>query len=88
MVEIRKGNWANEQIQKSKDLKLGLVSEASEEETEIELLIRENYSLSQELALHRKKAMGIVDEVEWDKYVTYVQECIDRVRNNKAGETK
>ena len=81
MVEIRKGNWANEQIQKSKDLKLGLVSEASQEETEIELLIRENYSLSQELALHRKKAMGIVDEAEWDTYVTYVQACIDRARD-------
>ena len=88
MVEIRKGNWANEQIQKSKDLKLGLVSEASEEETEIELLIRENYSLSQELALHRKKAMGVVDETEWNTYVVFVQECIDRVRNNKTGETK
>jgi len=81
MVEIRKGDWANEQIQKSKDLKLGLVSEASQEETEIELLIRENYSLSQELALHRKKAMGIVDEAEWDTYVAYVQACIDRVRD-------
>ena len=81
MIEIRKGNWANQQIQKSKDLKLGLVSEASQEETEIELFIREQYSLSQELALHRKKAMGIVDEAEWNNYVAYVQECIDRVRN-------
>lgn len=81
MIEIRKGSWANEQIQKEKDLKIQLVSEASEEETEIELLIREQYSLSQELALHRKKAMGIVDETEWNNYVAYVQECIDRVRN-------
>lgn len=81
MVEIRKGDWANEQIQKSKDLKLGLVSEASQKETEIELLIREQYSLSQELALHRKKAMGVVDTEEWDAYVTFVQECIDKVRN-------
>lgn len=81
MIEIRKGSWANEQTQKEKDLKIQLVSEASEEETEIELLIREQYSLSQELALHRKKAMGIVDETEWNDYVAYIQECIDRVRN-------
>ena len=81
MIVIRKGRWANEQIQKEKDLKLQLVSEASDEETEIELLIREQYSLSQELALHRKKAMNIVDANEWTAYVTYVQECIDRVRS-------
>ena len=81
MVEITKARWANEQIQKEKDLKLQLVSEATEEETEIELLIRQEYPLSRELALHRKKAMGTLDTDEWDAYVAYVQECIDKVRN-------
>ena len=37
--------------------------------------------MSQELAMHRKKLMGIEDTAEWNEYCAYVQECIDRVRN-------
>ena len=81
MIEIKKGRWANEQTQKEKDLNLCLVSEVTKEETEIESYIREQYPLSRELALHRKKAMGILSQEEWDDYVAFVQECIDKVRN-------
>ena len=80
-IEINKGHWANEQAQKEKDLKLQLVSEVTEEEVAIEAYIREKYPLSRELALHRKKAMGILSQEEWDEYVNFVQECIDKVRN-------
>lgn len=80
MLTIRKGDKGREAKQKEVDSKLHLVEEASEEDTRIELLIRERYSMSMELALHRKKAMGTVDAAEWDAYCEYVQECVDRIK--------
>lgn len=60
------------------------VGEHSLEEINIEELIRENYSLSQEVALHRKKLMGTVDPEEWDEYVAFVEECIAKARENEG----
>lgn len=80
MIKIIKPNREQEHRNKVTDLKVFLVEEASEEEVNIELAIREKYSMSQELALHRKKLMGVVEPSEWDEYTAYVQECIDKVR--------
>ena len=80
MIEIIKPNLEQEHRNKVTDLKVFLVEEASDEEVNIELAIREKYSMSQELALHRKKLMGVVEPSEWDEYTAYVQECIDKVR--------
>ncbi len=84
MIEIIKPNREQEHRNKTTDLKVFLVEEASEEEVNIELAIREKYSMSQELALHRKKLMGTADPSEWDEYTAFVQECIDKVRNAEA----
>ena len=80
MLEIVKANREAEHRNKTVDLKVQLVEEKTNEEIAIELAIREKYSMSQELALHRKKLMDTVDAKEWDEYTAYVQECIDRVR--------
>ena len=56
------------------------VGEASDEDIRIEDLIRNRYSLSNELSLHRKKAMGIIDNAEWDEYCAFVEECIAEAR--------
>lgn len=80
MIEILKPNREQEHRNKVTDLKVSLVEEASNEEVNIELAIREKYSMSQELAMHRKKLMGTVEASEWDEYTAYVQECIDKVR--------
>lgn len=84
MIKIRKGNIGYDKRQKELDAKIFLVEEQSEEEVRIENLIREKYSLSQELALHRKKAMGSAhySKAEWDEYCSYVEECIERARAN------
>ena len=60
--------------------------EQNEEDAKIVLLIRERYTLSMELALHRKKLVGAVDEDEWNTYQNYVLECIERVRASEAIE--
>lgn len=63
-----------------------LVKEANGSDKRIECLIRNGFdehpgiSLSQELALLRKHAMGIVDNTEWDDYCTFVQACIEKSR--------
>lgn len=46
------------------------------------MFIREKYSLSKELSLHRKKMLGIVDNTEWQEYVDYVNECILKVKES------
>jgi|GEM_PF-5144199 len=66
--------------------KTALIAEASEEETRIELLIREKYSMSRETALHRKKLMGILSDEEWDEYTDYVESCIAEVRSEYDAE--
>lgn len=83
MVIIKKANISRERKEKEQDLKISLIAESSPEETEIEVLIRRKYSLSQEIALHRKSIMGVCDKSEWDDYCTYVQECIDEARAKK-----
>lgn len=61
-----------------------LIAEASPEEVQIEQLIRQRYSMSQETALHRKQLMGILSGEEWTAYCQYVQTCIDAVREAGA----
>ena len=58
--------------------------EENEEDAKIVLLIRARYTLSMELALHRKKLVGAVDEDEWNAYQNYVLECIERARASEA----
>ena len=81
MLIFRKGNIGREKKEKETDLKLSLIEEQTDEEVNIELLIRERYSMSQELALHRKKAMNTVDADEWKEYCDYVEECIEKARS-------
>lgn len=52
----------------------------NEEDFKVNSLIREKYSLSQELCLHRKKILGIVDENEWNEYVAFVEECVNKAK--------
>ena len=78
MLKIKKGNIGFDRHQKETDLKVSLIEEQTQEEVEIELLIRERYSMSQELALHRKAIMG--NSEEWNEYCEYVQSCVKRVR--------
>lgn len=86
MLEIRKGQIAREKKQKETDLAVSFVEEQTEEEIRIEILIRKRYSLSQELALQRKKCMGTVDEAEWTAYCNYVTKCIEEARKSVAEE--
>jgi len=63
-----------------------LTRELSEEDAKIVSYIRhgidghEGISLSQELCLHRKKLIGLVEEDEWNDYCQFVQKCIDKAR--------
>jgi hypothetical protein len=47
--------------------------------------IREKYSESEELALHRKKLAGLDTENEFDAYNLYVEICKDRARQQVYG---
>lgn len=81
-VEILHPDMANENRWKNNDVKLLLTAE-NDEDMAINLRIRTRYSMSQELALHRKKAMGTKTagfKAEWDEYCAFVQECIDDIR--------
>ena len=60
-----------------------LIKDNGEEDIEIELLIRERYSLSNELAIHRKKLLGIIEDEEWEEYNTFVLECIEKARQKE-----
>lgn len=60
---------------------VSLYGETDEKNDKIVRLIRERYSLSMELALHRKKMVGVVDEDEWDAYQAFVIECIEKVKD-------
>ena len=83
MVIIKRGNVNREKAEKERDLKIKLIEDSCDEDVRIELLIRKRYSLSEELALHRKKIMGVCEWDEWDAYCEYVQGCIARVREGK-----
>lgn len=56
-----------------------LTKEATEKEYKIETLIRERYSLSQEIAILRKIHVGKITEEEFKEYSDYVEECIKQV---------
>ena len=60
-----------------------LIAEQTEEEHKINLLIREKYSMSQELELHRKKLNGALPDEKWEEYNAYVEECIKQVREDE-----
>lgn len=83
MSLIKKGNVAMEMQTKKISSISQLVAEASEEDAKINLLIREKYSMSQELALHRKKLLGTADDTEWQEYNDFVEDCIKRAREEE-----
>lgn len=64
---------------KSLGSQVKMTEETDETDSKVVLLIRERYSLSKELCLHRKKLIGTVDAQEWSAYVDYVLECIAKV---------
>jgi hypothetical protein len=47
--------------------------------------IREKYSESEELALHRKKFVGLDSNNEFEIYNTYAEECKTRARQQVYG---
>lgn len=75
-------------LAKSTEAKAILVEETSSEEYEIEMLIRERYSMSQELMLHRKKICNALEAGEWEAYTAYVEECISKVREKGNSEAE
>ena len=87
---IKKGNLAQEVKEKELDLKTSLIQEVTDEDLEINLLIRNGfddyrgYSLSKEIALHRKKLMGTIDDDEWNAYTAYVSLCIEKAREKNG----
>lgn len=82
-MNIKKGNVEQEmQTKKNSSISL-LVAEASEEDAKINLLIREKYSMSQELELHRKKLNGTLADEEWAEYNAYVEQCIVKAREEQ-----
>jgi len=85
-MKIQKGNLALEMQQKQLSADTMYVKEMSAEDVAIEGLIRKRYSMSMELALHRKKLMGTVDEDEWNEYCEYVEECIEKAREHEPIE--
>lgn len=64
-----------------------LVGESSTHDTEIQKLIRKKYSLSQELSVLRRHAVGIISEEEFKEYSDYIEECIRQVpEDNDSSE--
>ena len=86
MLEIKRIDLEKEHRDKAMDLKTQLIEEASSGVVSIELRIRTRYSMSQELALHRKKLMGKLEDSEWNDYCAFVQECIDEVETTLDAE--
>lgn len=62
-----------------------LVDEKTDTNLQVECFIREKYSISQEIMLHRKKLMGTLSDEEWNEYVSYVEECIARAEEEPSG---
>lgn len=83
---ITRVNKEQQKINNSLKQIADLVKESSDEEVQIELLIREKYSMSQETKLHREKLMGILSDETWNEYCNYIQECIDKVREKEVNE--
>ena len=85
-MKIEKGNIPQETKTKEVDFISSLVKEATDEDIKINSLIRERYSMSQEMALHRKKIMGIINDDEWNAYAVYIALCIEKVRRENNGQ--
>lgn len=79
-MKITKANNQEEANMKKVSFLSSLVDEKTEEEIKTECLIREKYSISQELMLHRKKLMNTLPDEEWDEYVSFVEECIEKAK--------
>lgn len=62
------------------------VGETTETDRTINGLIREKYSLSQEVCLHRKKMMGTVGDEEWTEYCNFVEDCIKKAEEQEKPE--
>lgn len=62
------------------NLRTDLIKEATDLEITIEFYIREKYSLSQEVAIHRKKLLGELTDEEWNEYNDFVKDCIERAK--------
>ena len=83
MSLIQKNNVQEEMNNKKNASQSALIAEQTEEEHKINLLIREKYSMSQELELHRKKLNGVLPDEEWEEYNTYIKDCIRQVREDE-----
>ena len=83
MSLIIKNNVQEEMNNKKNSSQSALIAEQTEEEHKINMLIRERYSMSQELELHRKKLNGTLSDEDWETYNAYVEECIKQVRENE-----
>lgn len=81
MLKIRKTNKKVDQTLSKLGSQVALVDEKDETEARIVAAIRQRYSLSEELALNRKKNMGTVDPAEWQAFVDYVEECIEAAKD-------
>ena len=81
MLKIRKTNKKVDQTLSKLGSQVALVDEKDETEARIVTAIRQRYSLSEELALNRKKNMGTVDPAEWQAFVDYVEECIGAAKD-------
>ena len=87
-MKITKANNQEEANMKKASFLSSLVDEKTEEEIKTECLIREKYSISQELMLHRKKLMNTLPDEEWNEYVSFVEECIERAKKNEVSENE
>lgn len=79
-MNLRKKDRETEERLKNLEVKVSLIEDRKNEDIIIESYIREKYSLSNEIAIHRKKLMGILSNEEWDEYTSYVLECIEKAR--------
>lgn len=82
-MKVEKKDISTEQRLAKLMMWAGLVKDSSDEDMEIEILIRQRYSMSQETAIHRKKLMGTIEDEEWQDYVDYVEACKETVRNKE-----
>ena len=81
MVKISKTNKKVDETLSKHGSQIALIDERDETEARIVTAIRQRYSLSEELALHRKKAMGTVDATEWDEYCAFVESVVSENKN-------
>lgn len=83
IMQLKKKDIEVEMALKEAQVVSSMVKEKTEEDMKINFLIREKYSMSQELALHRKKLLGTATDDEWAEYNAYVEECIVKAREEQ-----